>query len=93
MNSLLRDVTDEKGEKAVLQQVKIDAKTDLYTIGLILYEVLTGNMRTETSLPPNEINKDIPQKLNEVILGLLEEDPSNRIPSAEKLKDELASVV
>jgi len=93
MNRLLKDVTDEKGEKAVMKQVKIDGKTDLYTIGLILYEVLTGNMRTESSLPPNEINKDIPQKLNEIILGLLEEDPSNRIPSAEKLKDELANVV
>ena len=31
--------------------------------------------------------------LNEITLGLLEEDPSNRIPSAEKLRDELASVV
>jgi hypothetical protein len=31
--------------------------------------------------------------LNEITLGLLEEDPSNRIPSAENLKDELASVV
>ena len=31
--------------------------------------------------------------LNEITLGLLKEDPSNRIPSAEKLRDELASVV
>lgn len=31
--------------------------------------------------------------LNEITLGPLEEDPSNSIPSAEKLRDELASVV
>jgi hypothetical protein len=30
--------------------------------------------------------------LSEIVLGLLEEDPLNRIPSAEKLKEELASV-
>ena len=93
MSSLLRDVTDEKGEKAVLQQVRIDGRTDLYTIGLILYEVLTGKIRAQTSQPPIEINNAVPQKLNEITLGLLEEDPSNRIPSAENLKDELASVV
>jgi hypothetical protein len=58
-----------------------------------LFEVLTGKIRAETAQPPIEINNAIPQKLNEIILGLLEEDPSNRIPSAEKLKDELASVM
>ncbi len=92
MNSLLGGVTDTKGEKAILKQVKIDGRTDLYTIGLILYEVLTGKIRAETAQQPIEINNAIPQKLNGIILGLLEEDPSNRIPSAEKLKDELASV-
>jgi serine/threonine protein kinase len=93
MSSLLRDVTDENGEKAVLQQVRIDGKTDLYTIGLILFEVLTGKMRAQASQPPIEINNAVPQKLNEITLGLLEEDPSNRIPSAENLIGELASVV
>ncbi len=92
MSVLLKDVTAPKGEKSVLSQVKVDARADLYSIGLILYEVLTGKIRAETNHPPIEINKAIPQKLSEIVLGLLEEDPSNRIPSAEKLKEELASV-
>ncbi len=92
MNNLLKDVTDAKGEKAVLKQVKIDGRTDLYTIGLILYEVLTGKIRAETAQQPTEINNAIPQKLNEIVLGLLEEDTSNRIPSAEKLREELAGL-
>ena len=92
MNNLLKDVTDAKGEKAVLKQVKIDGRTDLYTIGLILYEVLTGKIRAETAQQPIEINNAIPQKLSEIVLGLLEEDTSNRIPSAEKLRKELAGL-
>ena len=92
MNNLLKDVTDSKGEKAVLLQVKVDARADLYSIGLVLYEVLTGKLWAETNQPPIEINKAIPQKLSEITLGLLEEDQSNRVPSAEKLKEELAGV-
>ena len=92
MNNLLREVTDEKGEKTVLQQIKIDGKTDLYTMGLILFEVLTGKVRAQTSQPPIEINNAVPDKLNEITLGLLEEDPSNRISSAEILKSELATI-
>ncbi len=92
MNNLLREVTDEKGEQAVLQQVKIDGKTDLYTMGLILFEILTGKIRAQTSQPPIEINNAVPQKLNEITLGLLEEDPSNRISSTEELKNALESI-
>tara|TARA_B100001964_G_scaffold193058_1_gene216037 strand:- start:118 stop:294 length:177 start_codon:yes stop_codon:yes gene_type:complete len=58
-----------------------------------LYEVLTGKIRAQTSQPPIEINNAVPQKLNEITLGLLEEDTSSRIPSAEKLREELANVV
>jgi len=92
MNNLLKDVTDEKDEKSILQQVRIDGKTDFYTLGLILFEVLTGKIRSQTSQSPIEINSAVPQKLNEITLGLLEEDPSNRIATAEILKNELASI-
>ncbi|ODS33064.1 MAG: serine/threonine protein kinase [Candidatus Scalindua rubra] len=92
MNSLLKDVTDRKGERVVLKQVKVDGRADLYSIGLLLYEVLTGKRRTKTNNHPIEINNAIPQKLNEIVMGLIDEDQSNRIPSAEILKEELASV-
>ncbi len=92
MNSLLREVRDEKGEKDVMKQVTSDGKTDLYTLGLILFEVLTGKIRAHICQPPIEINNAVPQKLNDITLGLLEEDPSNRISSVENLKAELSSV-
>ncbi|MCP4254105.1 MAG: protein kinase [Candidatus Scalindua sp.] len=92
MNNLLKDVTDEKGEKEIMQQIKIDGKSDLYAMGLILFEVLTGKIRAQNNQPPIEINNAVPQKLNDITLGLLEEDPSNRIPSIEKLKSELAGI-
>ncbi len=89
MGDLLKENTDDK---KVLSQVTVDGRADLYSIGLILYEVLTGKVWTETNRPPIEIIKTIPPKLNEIVMGLIEEDLSKRIPSAETFKEELAGV-
>lgn len=92
MTKLLRGFSDDNDKNAILSRIKVDGRTDLYSIGLIMYEVLTKKLWMETKLPPIEINFAIPQKLNEIVLGLLEEDLSKRIPSAKKLKEELAMV-
>lgn len=92
MTKLLRDLPEDKDEKEVLSHVNIDGRADLYSVGLILYEILTGKLWTYTRQSPIEINKLVPQRLNDIVTGLLEEDPSNRIPSAEKFKEELACV-
>lgn len=89
---LLRNISKEKDEKTILSQVEIDGRADLYSIGLISYEILTGKSWREANHPPSDINNSIPQKLNKIIMGLLEEKPENRIPSAESLKNELEDV-
>lgn len=92
MTKLLRNLPKGKGEREVLSQVNIDGRADLYSIGLILYEILTGRLWAYTRKSPIEINKLVPQKLDGIVMGLLEHDPSNRIPSAEKFKEELERV-
>lgn len=92
MHNLLKEVTDRKGEKAVLNQVSIDGRSDLYTVGLIMYEVLTGKPRAKEEKPPIELNNVIPPRLNEIVLSLTEANPSNRIPTAKKFKEELSGV-
>ncbi|WP_347273547.1 hypothetical protein [Candidatus Kuenenia sp.] len=82
-----------EGEKDVLKKIKIAATSDLYSVGLILYEALTNKLWQENPVPPRELNSSIPEKLHNVILGLLEENPLNRIHSAELLKNELEAVV
>ena len=88
----LPETATEKDEKKIGKQVGIDGRADLYTIGMILFEVLTGKLWRETKQPPIEINSDVPKKLNDIVMSLLEEDRENRLPSADKLKEELAAV-
>ena len=76
---MIRLLRNGESEKSVLKKVRMDAASDLYSVGLIFYRAITGKLWQEAAIPPNEINKDIPEKLNKVVLGLLEENPDNRI--------------
>ena len=89
---MIRLLRNEESEKSVLKKVKMDTASDLYSIGLIFYQVLTGKLWQEAAIPPNEINSAIPDKLNKIVLGLLEENPDNRIQTAEAFKTELEAV-
>ncbi len=92
MIRLLRHLSDREDEMSILKKVRLDTASDLYSVGLIFYQVITGKLWQETSVLSKEINKDIPDKLNKIVLGLLEENPVNRIKTAEALKVELEAV-
>lgn len=73
-----------------------DSRCDLYSIGVILYEICTGRPLFEESdpiklilkkhrenpAPPHELNGDIPPSLSRIILKLLERSPEDRYGSA-----------
>ena len=79
-----------------------DARTDLYSIGVLLFEMLTGKLPFEADSPvsvailqiqsdpisPSSINPDIPKGLEEIIMKAMQKDVSMRYQSAaEMLRD------
>ena len=79
-----------------------DEKTDIYSVGVMLYEMLTGQLPFEADnavsvaimqlqtdpKPPREINPSIPEGLEEITLRAMQKDPERRYQSAaEMLRD------
>ena len=73
----------------------VDARADVYSLGIVLYELTTGDVpfngdgygqvllaqMTEKPRPPSEINKDLPKVVEALVMKALEKDPANRFQS------------
>lgn len=76
-----------------------DFHADLYSVGILLYEMATGRLPfvhenalnvammqvNEIPVEPIKINSAIPEGLNQIILKAMEKDPANRFPSAHSM--------
>jgi serine/threonine-protein kinase len=70
----------------------IDRQTDIYSLGLVLFEMLTGQLpvRGTTTLPhPRTVNNAIPQDLDAIVVSCLETSVITRCRSAAPLAERL----
>ncbi|HEV3028142.1 MAG TPA: serine/threonine-protein kinase, partial [Planctomycetota bacterium] len=91
-------------EQAAGQISKVDQRSDVYSLGALLYALLTGRppFKADTPVatvrqvlddpvvPPTAINPEIPSRLGEIVMRALSKDRARRYPSAGPLAEDLA---
>jgi serine/threonine-protein kinase len=89
-----------------VQGTDLDPRSDLYSVGVSLYEMVTGSrpfkgnsdydlmvaQLQKAPLPPIDIQPELPKALNDIIMISLEKDPAKRFQSAEAFRFVLQSV-
>ncbi|QSB05669.1 Stk1 family PASTA domain-containing Ser/Thr kinase [Natronoglycomyces albus] len=81
----------------------VDARSDVYATGCVLYELLVGHPPftgdnpvsvayqhvRETPKPPSELNPDVPPEVDAVVMKALAKNPENRYQSAGEMREDL----
>ena len=84
----------------------VDARSDLYAAGVVLYECLTGQppfqassvmtlvakLLTEQPRPPMEVNPEVPPAFSALVLRLLAKKPEDRVQTGRELEQRLQSL-
>lgn len=89
-----------------LREERLDGRADIFSLGIVLYECLTGQhpfmadtfiettqrILEQTPTPVNERNPDLPPEVNHVVMKMLAKQPADRHQSASELMADLLAL-
>jgi beta-lactam-binding protein with PASTA domain/predicted Ser/Thr protein kinase len=84
----------------------VDQRSDVYSVGIVLYEMLTGKVPftgdtpleiamkhlSEVPVPPSELRPEVPEDLDLIVVRALAKDPADRYQTAEEMDADLGRI-
>ena len=83
----------------------VDSRADLYSLGVLLYQLLTGELpfqgstaielimkqMSETPSPPSKLNAEVPADLEKIVMKMMEKKPEDRYDTARETAEAISS--
>jgi TolB-like protein len=99
--------TPEYSSPEQCETQNLDHRTDIYSLGVVLYEMLTGKLPfsaetplglfkkilSETPVPPSNLNPKISKRVESLIMSMLEKEADKRPQSAEEVISEITEIL
>jgi len=69
-----------------MDSANVDTRADIYSLGIIVYEMLTGKIPMARARAASQLNPDVPEALDVVIDKMLQMEPDDRPPSVAEVR-------
>lgn len=89
-------VSPEQASELGRHHRQVDIRSDIFSLGIVLYEMLTGTLpfenialtadQTYTPPPPRQLRPSVPPALEEIVMRALAKDPAYRFQSASEMR-------
>ena len=70
----------------------VDHRADIYSLGVVFYEMLTGELPLGKFPPPSRKGVQMDVRLDEVVLHALEKEPARRYQQASQVKTQVETI-
>lgn len=76
-----------------ISSTNVDQTTDIYAMGIILYEILTGKKPMGRFKTPSELNENINCAFDDIVMRCLAQEPTERYQTAVDLKNDILNAM
>lgn len=70
----------------------VDSRADIFSLGILMYELFTGKPPEGSWVPPSQINSAIDPRYDDLILRCIQHDPAERFQSATQISSALTAI-
>jgi serine/threonine-protein kinase len=76
-----------------ISSTNVDQTTDIYALGIIIYEILAGKKPLGHFKKPTELSNNLDSKFDEIVLKCLAQEPKDRYQRAVELKNDILDIL